>query len=342
MSRERSDRTTVTRRLSCAASAWSFVYGLVGVYWRLGGAGYPFREDGPGSQFSLIAAVNPAVGATVIALLGFVGAAAALLMMHAHAHGLLRFALLAFAWIIAAVLLLVVPDARALVAAAYLPVALVAALIGHMPDDYRKAIPWPVLNQFVCIAGGLIWASAATAHQLNASRRLEAADGPLWQHAGWTAPAAAARWGRWCAWTAAIVPVIYAVTRWSWALGFPIGIDPRLLDRAEAAGGAWAGATLGTVAIVGAVLTLGLIQRWGERFPAWLPVIGGRSVPPPLAIVPASVVAVLATSAGLMFWRRTLMGAGAFTLSRHSWAALAPELLWPIWGAALGAATQAY
>ena len=29
-------------------------------------------------------------------------------------------------------------------------------------------------------------------------------------------------------------------------------------------------------------------------------------------------------------------------LSAKNWAALAPELLWPVWGAALGAATLAY
>jgi hypothetical protein len=29
-------------------------------------------------------------------------------------------------------------------------------------------------------------------------------------------------------------------------------------------------------------------------------------------------------------------------LSAENWAALAPELLWPLWGAALGAATLAY
>jgi hypothetical protein len=109
-----------------------------------------------------------------------------------------------------------------------------------------------------------------------------------------------------------------------------------------AGGGAWAGAVLGTVAICGAGLTLGLAQQWGETFPRSLPFIGGRSVLPALAIVPATVVAILVTAAGLMFWRRTLLGVGAFTLSGGSWAALVPELLWPIWGVALGAATLAY
>jgi hypothetical protein len=141
---------------------------------------------------------------------------------------------------------------------------------------------------------------------------------------------------------AAIVPLVYAATRWIWALGIPLGINAQFLQAARMAGAAWSGAALGTVAICGALLTLGLMQRWGEVFPRWLPVVGGREVPPTLAIVPASVVAILVTAAGLMFWRRTLLGDGAFSLARGDWAALGPELLWPIWGLALGAATLAY
>jgi hypothetical protein len=129
----------------------------------------------------------------------------------------------------------------------------------------------------------------------------------------------------------------------AWALGIPLGIDAQLLRTAQTVGGgAQAGAALGTVAICGAALTLGLSRPWGETFPRWLPFIGGRPVPPALAIVPATVVAILVTAAGLMFWRRTLLGTGAFTLIGGNWAALAPELLWPIWGGALAAATLAY
>ena len=112
--------------------------------------------------------------------------------------------------------------------------------------------------------------------------------------------------------------------------------------------GLWfAGAALATLAVIGAILTLGLVQGWGEVFPRWLPFLGGMRVPPLMAIVPASLVAVLVTNAGVMFWRMTL--SGGFPLGdlelltlEDSWAALAPELLWPIWGVALGVAALAY
>jgi hypothetical protein len=46
-----------------------------------------------------------------------------------------------------------------------------------------------------------------------------------------------------------------------------------------------------------------------------------------------------------MFVRLTLRGAisESFTfVGQEDWAALAPELLWPLWGVALAAATLAY
>jgi hypothetical protein len=48
-----------------------------------------------------------------------------------------------------------------------------------------------------------------------------------------------------------------------------------------------------------------------------------------------------------MFVRLTLNGKlgvilGNGVLGAENWAALAPELLWPLWGAALAAATLAY
>ncbi len=53
------------------------------------------------------------------------------------------------------------------------------------------------------------------------------------------------------------------------------------------------------------------------------------------------------TTAGLMFVRLTLTGKlaailGEGVLIAGNWAALRPELLWPVWGVALAAATLAY
>ncbi|MCU0484124.1 MAG: hypothetical protein MUC54_07650 [Chloroflexi bacterium] len=146
---------------------------------------------------------------------------------------------------------------------------------------------------------------------------------------------------------AVAIPVFYAATRWAWALGVPLGISEELFRFGQSSGLWAAGAALATLAAAGGILTLGLAARWGERWPGWVPIVGGNDVPMPLVIVPAVLVALLVTSAGLMFIRLLATGRLYDVFSplqgiEGSWAAIAPELLWPAWGAALAIAAYAY
>lgn len=333
--------------IAYAAAAWSLLYGALGLWWALGGAGFPFGTgNDPSAELSVLGGARAESVAPVIAALGLAGAVAAVAMGRTRGRGILRAMLLAFAWGTAAALLLVVPDYRVLMGVAYTPIILIGA-----PFDWPQgvslldAFPWPVVNQFFCIAGGLSWAATAVAY----GRRSRGACGYCGRTdagAGWTTPAAAARWGRWAVYVAVVIPVLYAATRWAWALGIPLGITEEFLRESQETGMWWAGAALATIALGGAILTLGLVGRWGEVFPRWIPYLSGRRVPIWFAVVPASLVSVLVTTAGLMFVRLTLFG--TFSLGERAlvldenWAALAPELLWPIWGVALGAATLAY
>jgi hypothetical protein len=99
------------------------------------------------------------------------------------------------------------------------------------------------------------------------------------------------------------------------------------------------GAGLGTFAVVGSVLTLGLIQRWGQVFPRWIIGLAGRRVPVMLAVVPALFVAVAVTSASVCLLSNARMYEVVF--GADGMAAL-PMLLWPVWGVALTAAAWAY
>jgi hypothetical protein len=134
--------------------------------------------------------------------------------------------------------------------------------------------------------------------------------------------------------------------RWAWALGYPLGIGEDFHRAGKAIGLWWIGAALGTLAIGAALLTLGLVQRWGEVVSRWIPIFGGRRAPRPLVVVPGTMAAVIVTAAGSMFVRMAItgtftVGGHAITLAEHP-GALLPELLWPAWGCALGAATLAY
>lgn len=323
-----------------AAAAWSLLYGalILGLYWAIGRRGFPFGEGDPQAALSVLGGLTAEVGAPVIAVVGVAGAAVATAIARAWGRGPVRLALFAFAWIAAGALAVVIPDYRGLMGVAYAFVFLIGAPFGWPPGNFFDVVTWPIVNQFLCLGGGLVWAATAVAYH---RRSEDVAAG----HGRWMTLAAMATWGRWATAVAVVVPLLYAATRWAWALGIPLGISDELFREGQATGLWWAGAALGTVAIAGAGLTLGLGQRWGEIFPRWLPLLGGRRVPPALAIVPATLVSILVTSAGLMFVRLTLLGTAGevFTfIGREDWAALAPELLWPVWGIALAAATLAY
>ena len=109
----------------------------------------------------------------------------------------------------------------------------------------------------------------------------------------------AAVWGRWAVALAVVQPISYAVIPWAWARGVPLGITAEFLAHLHTTGLSLACAALATLAAGGAVLTLGLVQPWGERFPRWMPVLAGNRVPPLLAIVPASIMSVSVFDAGL-------------------------------------------
>lgn len=87
---------------------------------------------------------------------------------------------------------------------------------------------------------------------------------------------------------AAIGPLPYALLRLTWLTPWPVGMPGDAGDVITA----W-GLMLSLGAWMGFILTIGLIRPWGERFPRWMPGIGGRSVPPAAAIVPGSIVAGL-------------------------------------------------
>lgn len=328
------------RWATLAAGTWSLLYGLLGLWWALGGDGFPFGEGDPDAVGSLLGEVPARVGAPVVAALGLAGAAAALAMVRPFPGHLPRRLLVTFAWATAAVLLLVVPDARVLMLLGYLP-----ALVLMLRAD---AIDWPALNQFICLAGGALWAAAALAFQRR-SRRACA-------HCGRAADATAKpvgdggrdgpRWGRWATWVAVVAPLPYAATRLAWALDIPLGVPDEFMtmyraDYVAKGVGLWR-FTLGGMALGGSILTMGLVQRWGEVFPRWIPFLAGRRVPPALAIVPATLVSVAVTVASISIWRGAAAQGLDLELGPDTWGPAGPILFWLPWGIALGLATLAY
>ena len=82
-----------------AAAAWTLIYGALGLYWALGGAGFPFgAENDPQFALSVLEGVRTEVGAPVIAVLGLAGTVVAVAMARRLGRGIPRAALVGFAW----------------------------------------------------------------------------------------------------------------------------------------------------------------------------------------------------------------------------------------------------
>jgi hypothetical protein len=102
-----------------------------------------------------------------------------------------------------------------------------------------------------------------------------------------------------------------------------------------------------------AFTAVGLVSRWGEVFPRWLPGLRGRVVPRLVAVIPAAlgatVLTLLWTWAAISFSLGRRIDGGPLTsdavLSFHDWQGLvavvayAPLLLW---GPLLGGVTVSY
>lgn len=232
-------------------------------------------------------------------------------------------------------------DLTVLARLGYLPVLL---LLAPFDAEFRDALLHRMVTgvstfQVAVLVGGALLAVA----MVRFDRAARAACTSCGRHADrpdptWTAPASAARWGRRVTVAAAAVPLVYAVTRLAWVLGIALGFDD--LDSLRDSSGWIAALGLGGFAVVGAVLTLGLTQRWGERFPRWMVGLAGRRVPVLLAVVPATVVAVAVLPAGFTLIAGVLDG--DLELGAGGLAAFGPAFLWPVWSVLLGAATFAY
>jgi hypothetical protein len=320
------------------AAAWAALYGTVALVWTVTGSGYPFGPGDDESETSMLRALPASVGAPLFATVLLATAVTALATTGRPAvRGAARTGILAFGWTVVAALLVVVPDVRLLTRAGYAPMLILGAPFGWPPVDYSEIVTWPVVNMAFTVLGGLLLGRALLVWQFRTAGLCERC-GRGDSAPQWTSPEGAARWGRWAAYLAAAVPALYAVSRFGWAAAVLLGLSDA--HREEFGGDAvvWAGVGLGAFALGGAVLTLGLVRRWGEVFPRWMLGFAGRPVPVKLAVVPATIVAVFVTSASL-----GLATAGAFAqLAGDSAALVAPMALWPVWGPALAAATLAY
>jgi hypothetical protein len=327
-----------------AALAWSLAYAGLGIFFAVSGRGFPYAPENVSVAAGPVAGrFGPDAAWVVVMLAGFPAAVMGVAMLRGVRGRLLRPLLITAGGLLAGTLLLLMTDINLLMMLAYVPYALVAIFKGATFGQVylQSFIQWTLVHQLLCLIGGFLWLGATVSYArrsgdacLYCGRR----DGPE----GWTSPSKAAHWGRIAVYVALVVPVIYAFTRYAWALGFPLGITYEYWRSGQESGLWTSGLFLATFGLVGAALMLGLVQRWGEVFPRWMPGLSGRRVPTALAVVPASIISVLLMVGGIAMWSGFAKIFGASIDGQDMRIVIGPVALFPIWAASLAVATLGY
>ncbi|MBG0566377.1 NYN domain-containing protein [Actinoplanes aureus] len=319
-------------------AGWSLMYAMLGLYWTAGGDGFPFAPiDDDHRSASILEGSPVEVVAPLMALLGLLGTAVALAMARGAGTRRQSAAMITFGWIVAAGLTLIIPDYILIALLAFGPLLLVFTFTGvpGPQDGIGDILYWHRTNLIILFVGGLLWAAATLAYQRRkrgacqhcGRRHGPASDGPSRQ--------TLLRWGRWAVVVACLAPLPYEITRVAWYFGHPLGISRDFLTMMQDTPGMLeVGLGCAIASALGGVLTHGLVSGWGEVYPRWIWFKAGKPVPPALATVPASLVAVVLIPAGLMMVWDPALGDG--------WGLRLPSVAWLLWGAALGAATIAY
>jgi len=334
-----------------AVVIWSLFYAALGIYWAVGGHGFPYTTESVSEGLGpLLGRFGPGVARIVVITAGMPAAAMGAAML----HGVRKFRSLVITAgaLLAGIFLLLMTSLELLVKLGYTPYGIFLIF-----TDTRNGLKileswtqWATIHQLLYLLGGFLWLAATVCY----ARRTGDAClycGRRGRSDGWTSPDQAARWTRVAIYVAMVAPIFYIITRCAWALGFPLGMGEQQF-RSGQESGKWIGGALflGNFILLGAILMLGLVQRWGEVFPRWMLGLAGRRVPIALAVIPAALASVLLFVGGIGIWSglgqmiANLMGgradntevAGAILFQ------LGPTLLFPVWGMALAVATLGY
>ncbi|WP_229068878.1 hypothetical protein [Actinoplanes sp. DH11] len=252
---------------------------------------------------------------------GAVGASAVLAVLTAYAVRVPGRAASAGAW-----------TAAGLLTIAAFPLHLLfevpAALAGR-PSDWRD-----LGARLALVLGGVLFAGLANA---SGAVRGPAASGyrPV------------PRWTRRWAYVAVALPMVgWAVPHGLWLLGVPFGIPERQLADIHHNLTVPTGVAITVVPPLAGLLCLGLVQRWGQQFPHWVPGLHDRQVPRLLALIPAGTVAIALAVYGLLssavLGRRLATGETPWSEVLDGWAVTATLLVFLGWGVALGITAVGY
>ena len=325
-----------------AAIAWSLIYTALGIYWAVSGRGFPYTTETMSEGLGpLLGRFGPGVAWIIVLMAGIPAAVMGAAMLRGVRGRVLRPFFIIVGVALAGILMVLMTSLDLLVKLGYTPYGIFRLFIDV--ESGKKILgawtQWATIHQLLCLLGGFFWL-AATVNYSRCSGDACLYCGRRDGSEGWTSPEHAARWSRIAVYVAMVAPIFYTLTRYAWALGFPLGMGEEQF-RSGQESGKWIGGALflGNFILVGAILMLGLIQRWGEVFPRWMIGLAGRRVPIALAVIPASLASVLLFVGGIGIWSglgqmvTNLMAGGADNteVTGAIIFQLGPTLLFPAW-----------
>src|SRR5512132_221195 len=150
-----------------AAVAWSLVYAGLGIYWAVGGSGFPYTAETASDPLDpLLGRFGPGVVWIVVLLAGIPAAAMGMAMLRGVRGGALRPLLITAGVLLAGVLLLLMTSLNLLILLGYIPYGMVKLLTGaEFGQAYLKALTqWTVMHQLLCLTGGFLWLAATVSY----------------------------------------------------------------------------------------------------------------------------------------------------------------------------------
>ncbi|RNL80598.1 hypothetical protein [Halostreptopolyspora alba] len=323
--------------------AWSAGTAVIALTWAAGLLPTPSRDPGAIVMGDTLSAFDPMVRTTLTLVVGILGVGWAVVAPRLDG-GPGRWAAFVVACLVAGTTGLVMLSGHLLPMLGYTPVTLALGwFIAGLWPAYLDALATPeTLFQGHVLIGTLIWGAVLLSYRRLAHDSCAACGRPV----GWT-PAREERTrhralvtGRTAVAVAVTCALVYPAVRLPWLFGIPAGMD-RATWATMGEDTVAVGVGLGSAALTGAVLMLGLVANWGVRFPWWTPGLAGRRVPVALAVLPASVVALVFVAVSRGFLTAAVAGQLATPIGT-AWAHVAALLALLPCGAALLVAVAAY
>ena len=140
----------------------------------------------------------------------------------------------------------------------------------------------------------------------------------------------------------AIPLVVLPVGIWRLPIGFGYGMGGEPMPPAWYNAPYVIGLTILTEIL--ALLSFGLVRRWGEVVPHWVPRLGGRRIPPAAAIIPATLGGLFFTALCVHWLYEAATAGTAAWPYDEGWDVLAMAMsgLMNLWGPLLLVLTYAY